>query len=214
LYPSGLDESGDPIRSPWSEATAANTANILQNYSNFSLGSTVNIMSNWKVDFDYTFSNQDATWKRPGTRYTARNSWVAPKARVDASGNPVYVDSTGTVVAGTAPGAIRAFDLSKDTYTALGSNPDHFYRSATNFFSHTINAYTTYSLNLKDDHAFKFLLGVNRVSATTEWQSSQITSLSNIDNPQFSFGTGTQTVDGDKTWESQLGYFGRCWLDS
>lgn len=208
-YPFGLDENGDPIRSPWSEIAAANTANILQNYSNYTLGSTVNITNNWKVDFDYTFSNQDETWRRPGTRFTARNSWAAPKARVDANGNPVYVDSTGKVVNSTDPGAIRAFDLSLDTYTAPGSNPDHFARTVTNFFSHTINTYSTYNLNLKEDHSFKFILGLNRVTSTTEWQSSQITNLLDISNPQFPFGTGTQTVDGGKSWESQLGYFGR-----
>jgi TonB-linked SusC/RagA family outer membrane protein len=209
IYPLGKDENGDPIRSPESEIAAANTANILQNYSNISLGTTVNIASNWKVDFDYTYSNQDEIWKRPGTRYTARDSWSAPKARFDENGNPVYVNNEGQVVASTDPGAIPAFDLSLNTYTGLGSNPDHFYRSSENFFSHTINAFTTYNLNLKEDHAFKFILGLNRVAATTEWQSSQITNLIDITNPQFNFGIGTQTVDGNKTWESQLGYFGR-----
>ncbi|HET9747025.1 MAG TPA: SusC/RagA family TonB-linked outer membrane protein, partial [Chitinophagaceae bacterium] len=209
LYPFGNDENGDPIRSPVSEAAAANTANILQNYSNYSLGSTVNITGNWKVDFDYTFSNQDETWKRPGTRYTMRDSWVAPVARFDDNGNRVYVNNEGKVVASTDPGAIAAFDLTKQTYTALGANPDHFARTATNFFSHTINAFSTYNWTLNSYHAFKFILGVNRVAATTEFQSSQITNLSDINNPQFNFGTGTQTISGGKSWESQLGYFGR-----
>lgn len=209
LYPFGYDDHGDPIRSPWSEVMAANTANILQNYSNLSLGSTVNITSNWKVDFDYTYSNQDETWKRPGTRFTARNSWVAPKARLDGSGNPVMINNEWKDVVANDPATIPAYDLSYDTYTALGSNPDHFARTATNFFSHTINAYTTYNWNFKEDHAFKFILGINRVTATTEWQSSQITNLADINNPQFNFGTGTQTIAGDKSWESQLGYFGR-----
>ncbi|HWI89748.1 MAG TPA: SusC/RagA family TonB-linked outer membrane protein [Flavisolibacter sp.] len=209
FYPFGYDENGQPIRSPWSEMAAANTANILQNYSNYSLGSTVNITNNWKVDVDYTFSNQDESWKRPGTRFTARNSWVAPTARVDANGNPVYVNNEGKVVASTDPGAIRAYDLTYETYTAPGSNPDHIARTVTNFFSHTINAYSTYNWNFKEDHAFKFLLGINRVTAQTEWQTSQITGLLDINNPQFNFGTGTQTIDGGKAWESQLGYFGR-----
>jgi TonB-linked SusC/RagA family outer membrane protein len=209
LYPLGRDENGDLIRSPYSEIASANTANILQNYANYSLGATVNITNSWKVDFDYTFSNQDETWKRPGTRYTARNSWAAPKARLDANGDPVYVDSTGKVVSSTAPGATRAFDLSYDTYTSAGSNPDHFARTATNFFSNTINALTTYNLKFKEDHAFKFILGVNRVTATTEWQSSQVTNMLDISNPQIPFGIGTATIDGDKRWESQLGYFGR-----
>jgi TonB-linked SusC/RagA family outer membrane protein len=209
FYPFGYDENGQPVRSPWSEMAAANTANILQNYSNYSLGSTVNITNNWKVDVDYTFSNQDESWKRPGTRFTARNSWVAPTPRVDANGNAVYVNNEGKVVSSTDPGAIRAYDLTYETYTAPGSNPDHIARTVTNFFSHTINAYSTYNWNFKEDHAFKFLLGINRVTAQTEWQMSQITGLLDINNPQFNFGTGTQTIDGGKAWESQLGYFGR-----
>jgi hypothetical protein len=181
----------------------------LQNYSNYSLGSTVNITNNWKVDFDYTFSNQEELWVRPGTRYTLRDSWVAPVARLDAGGNRVYVNQEGQVVPSTTPGAIAAFDLTKQTYTGLGINPDHFARTATNFFSHTINAFSTYNWNLNKDHVFKFILGVNRVTATTEFQTSQITNLSDINNPQFNFGTGTQTVSGGKSWESQLGYFSR-----
>lgn len=209
-YPLGNDQNGNPIRSPWSEAAAANTANILQNYMNVSAGATLNFTSNWKFDFDYTYTNQEEIWKRPGTRYTARDSWVAPVARVDASGQPVYVDSTGQVVASTAPGAMKAFDLLKQTYTALGANPDHIFRQATNFNSSTINAYTTYNLDLNTDHNFKFILGVNRVAAVTEWQSQQVNQLTDINNPQFNFAVGTPPIVlGDKTWESQLGYFGR-----
>lgn len=209
LYPLGNDENGDPIRSPASEVGAANTANILQNYMNINLGSTVNILKNWKVDFDYTFSNQEQNWKRPGTRFTARNSWVAPKARLDANGNPVYVNAEGQPVSGPGAGAIAAYDLSLDTYTSQGSNPDHIYRSAENYNNHTINAFTTYNLNLKQDHDFKFILGLNRVAANTESQYTQITSLSDITNPQFNFGVGTQTGGGAVLKEAQLGYFGR-----
>ncbi|MFC3561482.1 SusC/RagA family TonB-linked outer membrane protein [Pedobacter jamesrossensis] len=209
IYPLGNDENGDIIRSPQSEVAAANTANILQNYMNFNLGSTINIMKNWKVDFDYTFTNQEELWKRPGTRFTARNSWVAPKLRVDASGNQIYVNDQGQVVSSTAAGAIAAYDLSLDTYTAAGTNPDHFARTATNYNNNTINAFTTYNLRVKENHDFKFILGLNRVTANTEWQSSQITNLTDIVNPQFNFGVGTQTVSGDRFWEAQLGYFGR-----
>ena len=209
LYPFGDDENGDPIRSPVSEAAAANTANILQNYSNYTLGTTVNITNNWKVDFDYTYSNQDESWRRPGTRYTMRDSWVAPVARFDAGGTRVYVNKEGQVVPSTDPNAIPAFDLTKQTYTALGSNPDHFARTTTNFFNHTINAFSTYNWTFRTNHAFKFLLGVNRVTATTEFQSSQITNLLDINNPQFPLATGTQTTSGGKSWEAQLGYFSR-----
>lgn len=209
LYPFGNDENGDPIRSPWSEMQSANTGSILQNYSNYNLGATATLTKNWKVDFDYTYSLQDEFWTRPGTRFTARDSWSAAVARTDAAGNPIYVDSTGAVVSSTAVGAMPAYDLAKSTYTGIGSSPDHFARTVTNFFSHTINAFTTYTLNLNEDHAFKFIAGLNRVAATTEAQTSQITALSNINNPQFAFGTGTATLSGSKFWEAQLGYFGR-----
>ena len=209
-YPLGNDQNGDPIRSPWSEAKVANTASIIQNYINMTLGTTLNFTSNWKFDFDYTFSNQEEMWKRPGTRYTARDSWSGPIARVDSNGQPVYVDSTGNVVASTAPGAMRAFDLAKNTYTGLGANPDHIFRQVTNFYSSTINAFTTYNWNVNDNNNFKFILGVNRVAATTEWQSQQQNQLTDITNPQFNFAVGTPPIIfGDKTWESQLGYFGR-----
>lgn len=91
-------------------------------------------MKGWDICLsDYSHSNQDEIWTRPGIRFTARNSWVAPKQRFDDQGNPVDVDSTGQVVPSTAPGAMEAFDLSLDTYTGVGANPDHIYRSATHF---------------------------------------------------------------------------------
>lgn len=209
IYPFGKDDHGDPIRSPASEAAAANTANILQNYMNLNLGTTVNIMDNWKVDFDYTFTNQESINKRPGTRFTARDSWSAPIARVDGSGNPVFVNNEGQVVPSSTPGAIRAYDLNYSTYTANGSTPDHFYRSAENYYNHTINAYTTYNWDLNESNNFKFIAGINRVVSTTEWNSSQITNLTDINNPQYGLGVGTVTANADKYWEGQLGYFGR-----
>jgi TonB-linked SusC/RagA family outer membrane protein len=210
IYPFGNDQNGNPVRSPVSEYAAANTASLLQNYMNVNLGTTLNFTNNWKLDFDYTYSAQDEAWKRPGTRFTAADSWSAPIARVDGDGNPVYVDSTGNTVSSSAPGAIPAYDLNNHTYTSLGGNPDHIIRSTTNFASSTINAFTTYNWKLSADHQFKFILGVNRVAQNTEWQSQQVNQLTDINNPQFNFTVGTPpVVSGDKTWESQLGYFGR-----
>ena len=209
-YPFGNDQNGDPIRSPVSEAAAANTANMLNNYNNINLGTTVNFTKDWKLEFDYTFSNQETIDFRPGTRYTARNSWVAPKQRFDENGNPVYVDSTGAVVSASSPGAMKAFDLSYDTYTALGANPDHIRRITTNFHSSTINAYSTYNWDLNTLHSFKFMLGINRVASSIEWQDQQKNQLTDINNPEFNFAVGSPPIIyGDKAWESQLGYFGR-----
>jgi len=209
IYPLGNDENGDPIRSPASEAAAANTASLLYNYLNLNLGGTVTLTDNWTIDFDYTYANQGHVWDRPGTKYTARNSWVAPQARVDASGNPVYVNSAGEVVSSTAEGAMPAYDLGLETYTAPGSSPDHIYKLSENLNKHTINAFTTYNLGLEGGHDFKFMLGMNRV--TDDWANhfTQVTNLIDIVNPQFPYGIGTWTGDGGEFWEAQLGYFGR-----
>lgn len=209
LYPLGDDENGNPIRSPESEARAANTANLLRNYLNLNLGTTVNIMDNWKVDVDYSFSNEEFIWNRPGTKYTAGDSWSAGTPRLDAAGNPVYVDKTGNVVPNSAPDAMLAYDLNYRQYTADGSNPDHIYRAAANQYKHTINAFTTYNLNLEGGHDFQFLLGLNRVTDDLAEQWSQRNNLTNILNPQFNYAIGTQTSGGDAAWEAQLGYFGR-----
>ncbi|MDF3078037.1 MAG: TonB-dependent receptor plug [Sphingobacteriaceae bacterium] len=209
LYPLGNDELGNAIRSPWSEMASANTADILQNYMNVNTGATLNILKNWKVDFDYTFANQEMNWNRPGTRFTASNSWAAPQARLDANGQPVYVNAEGQVVPSGTVGAVPAYNLSYETYTSPGTNPDHIFRSAENFKRSTINAFTTYNLNLNQSHDLKFILGVNRVADNSEYQSTQVTNLSDIGNPQFAFGTGIWTGSGDQSWEAQLGYFGR-----
>ncbi|MGJ1268833.1 SusC/RagA family TonB-linked outer membrane protein [Sphingobacterium spiritivorum] len=209
LYPMGNDENGNPIRSPWSENSVANDASMLRNYINLNAGATVNIMKNWKVDIDYTFTNEDYSWRKNGTRYTAANSWVAAKQRFDKDGKPVYVNSDGQTVASTDPGAILAYDLSKDTYTANGSAQDHIYMRSENERRHTVNAFTTYQLNLNDAHDFKFMLGLNRVTTDGQYHWTQRADLIDITNPQFDLAVGQVTGSGGESWDSQLGYFGR-----
>lgn len=209
LYPMGNDENGNPIRSPWSENNAANDASMLRNYINLNAGATVNIKKNWRVDIDYNFTNEDFSWRKNGRRYTAANSWVAAKQRLDANGKPVFVNSDGQVVSSTDAGAIRAYDLSNDMYTANGSAQDHIYMRSENEQKHTFNAYTTYDLNLNDDHVFKFMLGMNRVASAGQYHWTQKADLIDITNPQFDLAVGTITGSGGEYWESQLGYFGR-----
>jgi len=209
IYPLGNDEYGNPIRSPESETRAANVASFLRNYINLNVGTTVNITENWKVNVDYSFSNEEFLWNRPGTKYTGADSWSAPQQRFDADGNPVYVDNTGAVVPSSHPGAMLAYDLNYWQYTAAGSNPDHFAREAANQYKHTVNATTTYNLKLDGGHDFNFLLGLNRVTDDVQSQWSHRTNLIDIINPQFNYAIGTQTSGGDAFWEAQLGYFGR-----
>lgn len=209
LYPFGNDGDGDPIRSPAYETGAANVASQLKNYMNFNGGATVNFTKNWKLDFDYTLTNQEMIWNKPGTRFTAGNSWGNPVAKKDANGNQMYVDANGSYVDASAAGAMAAYDLDYFQYTAAGSNPDHYRKEDENFLRHTINAFSTYNLSLDGGHEFKFMAGLNRVAEQTENSWTQITNLLDIKNPQLTFGSGTVTGSGYKKWESQIGFFGR-----
>jgi TonB-linked SusC/RagA family outer membrane protein len=205
-------EDGDPIRSPNYEMAAANTAFQERNYANFNGGFTITPTKNWDIKFDYTHANDEYINRRPGTRFTGRDSWSAAVAKFDELGNRIYVNSNGDVVPSTADGAMPAFMLNQTTYTAPGSSPDHMYRYAMNRQQNTINLYTTYNLRLNDSHAFKAMAGLNSVGLRWEDQEMQVNQLVDYSNPQFPFATGTVQPPSSgigQDWESQLGFFGR-----
>ncbi|NLE35123.1 MAG: SusC/RagA family TonB-linked outer membrane protein [Bacteroidales bacterium] len=202
-------EDGDPIRSPVSEVAAANTAFQEHNYTSVNGGLVITPVKDWHINLDFTHSNLEYITKRPGTRYTARNSWTAPIAKYDENGERIYVDNTGQVVPSTTPGAMPAYQLSMDTYTGVGANPDHVYRRVQNDQRNTLNLYSTYDLNLFDDHQFGFMIGMNRVAYEYAYNWSQTTQLIDYNNPQFDLAYGNQTTSGGEYWESQLGFYGR-----
>lgn len=202
-------EDGDPIRSPVSEIAAANTAFQETNYTSLNGGLTITPTKDWTIKFDFTHANQEYITKRPGTRFTARNSWTAPIAKLDENGERIYVNNSGEVVPSTADGAMPAYELSNDTYTAVGANPDHVYRYVKNDQWNTINLYSTYDLTFNEKQNFKFMLGMNRVGYTNAYNWSQTNQLTDYSNPQFDLAVGTQTTSGGEYWDSQLGFFGR-----
>ena len=202
-------EDGDLIRSPYSEIAQANTAFQERNYNSLNGGLSLTPAKDWTIKFDFTHANEEYITKRPGTRYTARNSWTAPLAKLDENGNRIYVNDAGEVVPSTADGAMPAYELSYDTYTAVGANPDHIHRGVRNDQWNTINLYTTYDLELNNEQRFRFMLGMNRVGYKWAYNWSQVTQLTDYTNPQFDLATGTQTTGGDEYWDSQLGFFGR-----
>lgn len=208
IYPM-TTEDGDPLRSPASEVAAANTAFQETNYNSLNGAVTITPLKDWKINFDYTHANQEYITKRPGTRYTARDTWSSAIVKNDAAGNRIYVNDAGQVVPSTTAGAMPAYQLAMNTYTGSGSNPDHVYRLANNDQRNTTNLNTTYDLKIMDDHLFKFMLGMNKVSWVSANNWSQILQLVDYENPQFSLAFGTQTAGGNEYWESQLGFFGR-----
>ena len=206
-------EDGDPVRSPASEIAQANTANQETNYTSMNGGFTMTPLKDWKINFDYTHANQEYINERPGTRFTARDTWSSAVAKNDASGNRIYMNDAGEVVSSTATGALPAYQLVMSQYTAVGANPDHVYRYSKNDQWNTLNINTTYDLKVADEHQFKFMLGMNKVGYKYAYNWSQTTQLIDYSNPQFDLATGTQTTSGGEYWESQLGFFGRVNYD-
>jgi len=202
-------EDGDPIRSPAYEYSAANTAFMEHNYTSVNGGFEITPVRDWHINFDYTHANLEYIANRPGTRFTARNSWTAALPKNDENGDRIYVDNTGQIVSSSATGAMPAYELNMMTYTGVGSNPDHIYRRVQNDQRNTTNLYTTYDWKLMDDHQFRFMLGMNRVAYEEAYNWSQTTQLIDYNNPQFDLAYGTQTASGGEYWESQLGFYGR-----
>lgn len=207
--PMGYDDEGNEMRSPASELHQANTANLENNYTNLNFGATVNILKGWTLDVDYTYANEETIKNRPGTRFTAANTWAGAIARNNADGSRMYVNSKGEVVSADSEGAMPAYRLNTHEYTGPGSNPDHIYRSSLNAKRHTWNVSTKYDWDLNEANQFKFLLGMNRVTYDSADNWSRIGNLTDLSNPQFDLTAGIQEASGNASWESQLGYFGR-----
>lgn len=208
LYPMANDEYGNVLRSPAEEARQAHTANIFNGYININLGATIHVMKNWNINGSYTYSENHNIWNRPGTRYTAGNTWIAPVNATDNQGNALTsTDVWGAY--GTAGASIPAKMLYYQTYTADGSNPDHIFRQSAWTKNKSANITSTYHLMLGEDHDFNFMLGFdyNTYDYRSNW--SQIAHLLDIRNPQFALADGTQTSGGSVEWNSQVGYFGR-----
>lgn len=209
IYPL-TSEDGVPIRSPALEVEQSNTAFQEVNYTSLNGGLTITPVKDWTIKFDFTHANQEFIWKRPGTRFTGKESWfAAPAAKFDANGNRIYMNDAGQVVDQDDPDAMAAFEIPNQTYTGAGASPDHVYRQSANAQWNTINLYTTYDLNLNEQNNLKFMLGMNRVGYTNAYNWSQVTQLTDITNPQFDLATGTPTTSGGEYWDSQLGFFGR-----
>ncbi len=208
-YPMGEDNYGNPIRSPYFEMGAANTAYQETSYASMNAGITITPLKDWKVMLDYTWADQNYTNKRPGTRFTAADTWVGPVVDNYADGTAKYVNDNGDVVDASTPGAIRAYKLNYYTYTAEGANPDHVYQRSQRDRRSTLQLKSTYDWQINDDHGLNFLVGMERIAYEYTMHWNQTTKLVDYENPQFDLATGTQTGSGDEYWDALLGFFGR-----
>ncbi len=204
LFPTGVLENGEEMRDPYWDTKNSKTAYLGQKYMNLNFGTTINLSNNWTVDADYTFDSKKDDFKSALGAITARETWYSPTPWKDGAGNQIYVDEAGKIVDTGGEPAFR-FPLSnyvrkEDSYVFKSSRIDQ---------KHTLNAFTTYKLNVADKNKFKFILGTNVVASEWESHSSKISELFNNDEPEFNFAIGKEEAKAGANWESQVGYFGR-----
>src|SRR5690606_17538336 len=84
--------------------------------------------------------------------------WYAPVAWLDEEGNRVYVDAEGNPTDTDGEPGWR-FPMSE----FVTKEQTYMYKNSFTSQRHTFNAYSTYNLNLNDQHDFKFMLGSNIV---------------------------------------------------
>lgn len=206
LSPIGVKENGNPLREPSYEIGASNTDNLQNKYYNVNLGLTLNLTKAWDVKFDYTYDRQTTDQNSSVVEYNAGQTWYSPILWKN-NGNQVYVNEQGEIVdIGGMPA--YCFPIQKYYSNNTVSAVQNYNKAIDN---NTFNAYTTYNLQLGQEHLhhFKFMFGMNRV--TSQWSSytGKKTNLIDLQNPQFPLASGDQFIEGDRNWEAQLGFFGR-----
>ena len=203
------DEFGNDLRNATYETGHANKATTTTAYTSANVGTTITPVKNWNIDFDYTYANTTTGNLYPGTRHTAGDTWSAPINYVDENGNQPNVTNEWAQynsLGSTLPHKM----LNCYTYTSNTATLSSIYQDAYTAERNTFNATSTYDLNIKDSHKFKFMLGLN----ATSWEQTGIWvrkgQILDINNPQFDLAVAANpTAGGDHSWNSQLGFFGR-----
>lgn len=163
LFPMGVTEHGNPLKEPSYEMAASNTDNLQNKYYNVNLGFTLNITKNWDVKFDYTYDRQTSETNSSVTQYEAGATWYAPTAWIE-NGSQVFVNEQGERVDTGGMPAYR-FPVEK-YYNSSGPGASQVGYQNKSVDNNTFNIYTTYNLQLgaEKEHAFKFMVGMNRVT--------------------------------------------------
>ena len=201
-----VDQFGRDLRGPYYEFSNTTTSSLRNIYTNVNLGTTINVTKDWDIKFDYTHVTQEDIDIRSIPTFEAMDVWYSPSLWTDGDGNQVYVNDNGDIV---SEGGMRAYRFVPVAYPANGTNTSFYQRESRTTNSNSYNLYSTYNLQLGDLHAFKFMAGMNIDAKNDEMHRARRSDLTNFDNPQFDFSTGTQEVWGDSRWESQVGFFGR-----
>ncbi len=199
------NEYGDNIRTAAYELATANQATKNTTYASVNVGTTITPAKNWDINIDYTYANNNTQELNPGITYMAGNTWVSPVNALDDNGNLREVDNEWSKINGLGS-KLTAKKLSVSSYT---DSYDSIYQDSYTSQRQTWNITSDYELNIKDTHMFKFMLGFQAVGYDYTGVWGKKMTLIDINNPQFSLATGTQTSGGSASWSSTAGFFGR-----
>lgn len=204
LFPVGVQENGQDIIDPVTTAVNSTTAINNKQYLNLNLGTTINLKKNWDIQADYSYSTQNNSLESSIIPFSAKTTWYGVEPWKDADGNPVFVDESGLPV---DDGGFFAYQFPMTDYVLPSAS--NFSQYSYQQRKHTFNAYSTYNLTIDTDHQFKFMVGTNIVANRGNDHRSIRGGIINSDDPNFSFANGTKDVNGYRSWDSQLGFFGR-----
>jgi len=205
LFPIGVQENGQDIIDPAFSAGASIPSKDNKRYANLNIGTTIDLTSKWNIVADYSYIAQNDMTTSAVPYVQAKSHWYGVNPWRDASGNQIYVDEAGNP---TDNGGVPAYEFPIADHTTKDNS--YVARFSGRLKKHTLNAFSTYNLDISDIHAFKFMVGANLVSQDYISQSSRVGNfLMNAHNPQFQWATGERTVSGSNIWESQAGFFGR-----
>ncbi len=199
------DEYGNNVRTAAYELATANEATKVTSYTSVNVGTTITPIKNWDIIVDYTYQNNNSQEFNPGITYMAGNTWDSPKNYIDGSGvNPQVNNEWSSINGLGSTFAAKVLDVCSYTTTY-----DSYYQDSYTSKRQTWNVTSNYSLNVADSHKFNFMVGMNSVDYRYTGVWGKKMTLMDINNPQFSLATGTQTTGGSNSWSSTLGFFGR-----
>lgn len=181
MYPYGTID-GKPFRSALTELDAAPTTRRKKDYLRLGIGTTLNIMKDLTFDFDFMYSTIEERFNKNGGKVYGYNTFNAFTS-------------------------LEALLSSYDNYIA--PTYDYAYQDKGRTQMLTTNAFATYNLRLKEDHAFKFMVGTNLESNHYNWFSAQRNKLYDPDKPELNLAYGDQYVNSKHTHWAVAGFFGR-----
>lgn len=201
-----VDESGHNVRTAAYEFSAAHKATDTTKYTSVNGGATITPLKNLDIDIDYTYANNNVQTREPGTTFTGGNTWASAVNMLDSSGSTYEIENEWAEYNGLGS-TLVAKQLQNYTYQPTSFNL--IYQDSYTSQRQTWNITAKYALDLFEDHHFNFMLGFNSVAYDYTGVWGQKRDLIDINNPQFSLATGTQTTGGSQSWSSTAGFFGR-----